>query len=421
MIFLKFIGNIYVLTFKLIKLKSLNSNVCIHIGIFNSIHFSRFILKLTSLDDDNHVITQSTLHSIPNQDLLNLSLDKKSKVFLVFNKYFFFDFLYYTYRIECGKIPLFIKIIARMRRSSILDLNNHTKKVLMQFFNRDCSIFAHQLQSSGYLLVSVLNQTNFLPKRLIYICYGSDINFFKSSSVDEKNIISFLNLTSHALVECVRDEKLIRFYNSKIQISPIFPNSWINLDNIFSYHKDSYAKQRKDIIVVKAYSDFLGRSQNILDVIFQLKDLLSTYEIYFISANAHFREYTIIPLMNLTDLNYTIFDTLEPEQLYDLLVQSRTFISCSLSDGLGTLNLEAYLLGNVVITADSSQISTYINDEDYVLNYEHNDTVRLKALLLDSILNLKTPVQNRLKIDSVFNSLRDSETARIKWLKKLDK
>jgi hypothetical protein len=375
-----------------------------------------------SLETNNfHVIVQSESHSIPHKDLLNVALDLNSKVYFFYDKNFPLDYFFHFYRNSSSKLPIVIRFLPYIRRIVIVNRRFVTKQILIKLNHENCYIFAHQLQSSGYLLNLVALDLDFNPKKLFYINYGSDIYFFQHNLVDKQKIGTFLSKVTHALVECPRDSDLVKSFNSNIEIGPIYPNSFIDLAKMYSILNCNLKMQRKNLIVVKGYSDFLGRAQVILDAVFMLKDILKDFEICFVSTDREFREKSLIPLMDITGINYTYTASFElsEEEFHNLLISSKIYISASLSDGIATSSLEAFLLGNIVLTADSSEIAYFVNDPASLYLYKYYDVEGLRKSIIKAIENLDSRPDNLIKIDELFKTLKELEMKRIAWINSL--
>ena len=419
---LTLVRNLIVLRSKKLDIVNLNSTLSIHVGLINSVHFSRFIVKIHEIVDSPHVIIQAAEHSIPSENILDLALTRNSNIYFVYNKRFFLDYIYNSFYSKSSKpLPFYIKLIPLLRKGKYISQEKSLIELLLAINRKNLIIYAHQLQSAGRLLYSVLQDINVTPKKLVYLCYGSDIYFFQHNSLEKSRISNFLNIVTHALVECSRDSVLIKSFNNNIDVGPIFPNSWINYDDLDLRQKNFLGKQKKKQIVVKGYQDFLGRVQSILDAIIILKDRLKDFEFIFLSTSPEFRHKTLIPLMDFSELTYKAYSYFElsSDQTYDLLCESKIFIASSVSDGIATTNLEAYLLGNIVLYSDSSQFSEYVSGNNRIYSYKHWDIEEIKNSLIQAITHENEACSSSIDISKSLDSLKSLEIIRIKWLQDL--
>ena len=179
----------------------------------------------------------------------------------------------------------------------------------------------------------------------MYSSWGSDIFMPSILNIEEKDLSKVLRRLDYLITDCKRDFHMAERLGFKNKYLGVFPGNG-GVDFIRNLGKPKLANG----ILIKSYQDSIGRGDKIALAISKIKEELSSMKIFFVGASNH-------PIYDLlsTWSNVKIYDRLKPldqHSLFKIYNQSIIYLSCSLSDGMPNMLIEAMGFGLLPIQSN---------------------------------------------------------------------
>jgi hypothetical protein len=332
--------------------KSMHPKKVLVVGMFDSIHFARWINQFKEINSIEILLFPSKKFRILNTELKKVVSDSKNikiankKDFLPCFTIGYIDFLKFE----------FLKNFKY--RFSLISRSKSLNKVILE--NRPEIIHAIEIQGAGYLVMNALGQIKFKCKTIL-TNYGSDIFYFSKKKEHLAEIKKCLNFFQFYSAECQRDYEIALSCGFTGKFMPIVPNAGGILQQELDFPVISASKRTK--IAVKAYGGEFGLGETALEICERI--LLKNYpnEFYFYSVTDD-----LLPkVLKLKECfpSQIYFSTVSKKLPYDEMIElfreSRCYLGMSKSDGISTSFLEALSFGAYPIQTDTSCASEWID------------------------------------------------------------
>lgn len=206
----------------------------------------------------------------------------------------------------------------------------------------------------------------------IYSSWGSDVYYFEKLNIEEKVFRQILQRINFLISDCNRDYEIVKKMGFKNQFLGVFPGNG-GID--FPIDQSQLTEpQDRDVIVIKAYSEGVGRGIEILKSFdSKLIDLLMKFNIVLFGANQEVFDF-IEKNAQLKKLNLTIYSKdkhIPNDALLRIMNKGYLYIANSLSDGLPNALLEAMGMGCFPIQSNPGNVMTEIiqhGDNGFLIN-----------------------------------------------------
>lgn len=221
-------------------------------------------------------------------------------------------------------------------------------------------IHALEIQHAGYLLLGVLKGVD-QSVRIVVTNYGSDLYWFARFPAHAKKIRELLKSTDFYGAECQRDLDLARKYGFNGQFLNVVPNAGgIQIEQTRRHFEEQRTSARS-IILIKGYTNFVGRAQDILLRLNSVHDDLSNARLVVYSSTIHARfiVWWLRRVRGFTNIESLPKRSLSHEQMLRLFSQARLYVGFSKSDGISTSMLEAMSLGCIPLQTDTACIDEW--------------------------------------------------------------
>lgn len=303
-----------------------------------------------------------------------------------------------------------------------LVLRGWVRQSLLKFRLRAIAVdivHALELQHAGYLIANVLRDRQVDRPKIVLTNYGSDLFWFTRFTPHRERLEELLAIADVYSAECTRDIGLARQYGFAGTTLQVLPTAG-GLDIASSRGEQAQvpAAARK-LLLIKGYTNFVGRAQDILREISDRANAFEGWEIVVYSSTFHARMLCWWMRRKQRGLNIRAIKkkALSHTQMMELFSKSAAYLGFSRSDGISTSFLEALSTG-----AYPLQTSTACVDEwrekgavFHSLDIERpGDAVEnLLAVLNDVDLRQRAMrinfevAQQHLNVDEIADAFRD--------------
>lgn len=380
-----------------------SSSSVVFIGFLNSIHFERYVIDVAKNVPKRFFILGGSNYTIPTKRLLNKINEPKSNITFIPRWRFFVDYFVQNYGTY-----LLVRVVRKLLQR-FMDKDLHLRGEIKYTYDlitqlRPKIVHFFEMQHAGYLLddSGILIKKDFL---LYYTNYGSDIKWFINFDAHKVKMRHILSIVDVVFCESSNDQNLVRQLGYNNVFAQIRLNSVINREYVESFQIEKDHTKRK-IIAIKSYNEFMGRANIVLSSLFNIRNDIQDYELVFYSCSNDFA-IQIDDLLHLTNLRYKIFinTQISNRDLLNIFCKSILSLSTSISDGVGTSNIESALCGAYVITSNNSSIHEYLENDCFTSNIDWYDVAAfsneiLRVLKSPSVLSSKS-IKNREKIKRI--------------------
>ena len=175
----------------------------------------------------------------------------------------------------------------------------------------------------------------------VYSAWGNDLYFRKQNTKDLNDIKATLPNIDFMFADCTRDFYLARDLGFKGKYLGTFPTGGgYVLETTLPYIKNFV---EKDCLVIKGYQGKLGRCNNVLEALLEIKDEVADMKIVLFAVNDEVIKYSRdLGLLNWN--NFEIKPFLTHHEVLKLMGSARIYIGNSISDGLPNTLLEAIIM-----------------------------------------------------------------------------
>ena len=321
--------------------KSEQIKTIIVVGMLDSIHVARWMESVKHLPY-RYVLFPSSPHRRVHP-LLRSLIDSNSQVSIIQLSSF----------LRMFALPLWIldRFFANQLRALIL------RRCIV----RDGVSLVHaiELQNAGYVSRRACED---LDVPLYVTNWGSDIYWFSRFKRHEIELKKLMKRANYYSAECLRDHALARELGFGGEFFPVVPNAGgINPDLLSQLVATPTSKRR--VVVVKGYTNFVGRADVALDAIRLLGTQLIGYEIVVYSATLRAQQ-LVRRIRRSTGINIRSIPKkkLSHNEMIALFSSARVYLGVSDSDGISTSMLEAMATGCFPIQTTTACVEEWIED-----------------------------------------------------------
>jgi hypothetical protein len=298
------------------------------VGMVDSPHFVHWLRQFKDSDIDFYVFP-STPNRRVHIELLDLAGDKSSKCRVTIAT----NVCRYSLVIWLADVLLRGLVRSSLLRSYIRQTNPGI-------------VHALEMQHSGYLASAALSHLKSQP-RLMVANWGSDIYWFQHKKRHRKKLITLLSRADAYSAECHRDVTLANDLGFKGQILPVVPNAGGIDIRATSMIARAVPTSQRMLILIKGYTNFVGRAQRILSELPNIRHEISDFKIVVYSATLRARM-IVWYLRNFRGVDNILAipkRRLTHSEMLNMFSIARIYVGFSLSDGISTSMLEAMALG----------------------------------------------------------------------------
>jgi hypothetical protein len=225
-----------------------------------------------------------------------------------------------------------------------------------------------EMQHGAYLALDAMKLVYRGQKRPTFVVtnYGSDIFWFQHFKRHLKKIRDVLNCTDLYLTECTRDIVLARDHGYTGRALWCGPNGGGFDFESSSLKNISLDISKRQLIVVKGYTAFVGRAQVPIRVLRRMQ-LPPDISVLVYSANLKARIMVQFARSSGTNIVARPKRYFTHDEMLQIFSQARIYIGHSLSDGISTSFLEALATGAYPIQTDTACVSEWA-DKGFVFS-----------------------------------------------------
>jgi glycosyltransferase involved in cell wall biosynthesis len=318
--------------------------------------------------------------------------------------------------------PPYMKLLALPFSALDIVLGNRLRsRVLRRLMSNQAFDVVHavELQHAGYLVLGAGLQQNELP---LYVTnWGSDIYWFRQFPRHREKIVALLKLADVYSAECSRDINLAREMGFTGVVRPIIPNSGgIDVNRL---PVASEPPSHRRTIIIKGYTQFVGRALVALRACELIAEQLTGYEVLIYSASpaARFRA------LKLRFAHRVKVRIIKKRTSHDDMLRhfsrSRVYMGISLSDGISTSLLEAMATGCYPIQTGTGCADEWLSaGSGSIVSPDSPEEVaqHLREALTNDELVDEAAIINRARIEEKANSTSVSSIARMFYSRKPD-
>ena len=280
-------------------------------------------------------------------------------------------------------------------------------------------VHAVELQHAGYLVLGAGFHRN---ESLLYVTnWGSDIYWFRQFPRHRDKIVALLKLADVYSAECSRDVDLAREFGFTGVVMPVIPNSGgIDLSRL---PVASEPPSRRRAIIIKGYTQFVGRALVALRACELIAEQLTGYEVLIYSASplARFRA------LKLRFVHRVRVRIIKKRTSHDDMLRhfsrSRVYMGISLSDGISTSLLESMATGCYPIQTGTGCADEWLSARSgSIVPPDSPEEVarHLREALTNDELVDAAAITNRATIAERANSTAVSSVARAFYATRID-
>jgi glycosyltransferase involved in cell wall biosynthesis len=351
--------------------KSEGIETIIIVGMLDSIHVARWIESVKDLPY-RYILFPSSPHRRVHPVLKTL-INSSSQMSVIQLSIF----------LRALALPLWIldQFLANRLRSFIL------KKIIVK--SGASLVHAIELQNAGYVSRRACGD---LDVPLYVTNWGSDIYWFSRFKKHQLELKKLMKRADYYSAECRRDHDLARGLGFVGEFFPVVPNAG-GLDQNLLLELVTIPPSERRIVLVKGYTNFVGRADVALDAIRVLGTGLAGYEVVVYSATLRAQQ-MVRRIRRTTDINIRSIPKkkLSHREMIELFSSARVYLGVSDSDGISTSMLEALATGCFPIQTTTACVEEWIEDNVtglFVSDIDMNLIAELitKALSDDSLVD----------------------------------
>ena len=208
-------------------------------------------------------------------------------------------------------------------------------------------IHALELQHAGYLVADVLRHHQGERPKVVLSNYGSDLFWFTRFPPHQKRLEELLAIADIYSAECSRDIDLARQFGFTGTTLHVLPTAGgLEIASTTGERVQSPAAVRT-MVLIKGYTNFVGRAQDILREISKRADAFENWEIVVYSSTLHARMLCWRMRRRHRNLNIRAIKkkALSHTEMMQLFSKAAAYLGFSRSDGISTSFLEALSTG----------------------------------------------------------------------------
>lgn len=267
-------------------------------------------------------------------------------------------------------------------------------------------IHSFEMQSCSYPILATMNKYSKIT--WIYSCWGSDLFFYKDIPFHFDRIKKVLKRVNYIHTDCERDFFLAKKLGFKGVYLGVIPGG--TGYNIEKLKKLRQPIEDRKIILLKGYQHIFGRALTVIKALENIQEKIKNFEVIVFGAHQ-----PIIDYVEESKLPFKVFNinSLEHEEVLELMGKSLLYIGNNISDGLPNTLLEAIVMGAFPIQSNPGGASAEIivDSENGYLIEEPENIKEIQNFILSAIDNFdllkKAQVLNynitASRLDSDFN------------------
>ena len=325
------------------------------IGMFDSIHFARWLEQFSDEEIDVYLFPSSP-HRRIRPELLSLLKTPSVASFYLFRWHRLSLFVW-----------LFDLVLSGALRGYILSL----------FLRSKSPDIAHaiEIQGAGYALLTALRLPRTPKSRVVVTNYGSDLFWFGRFPKHRRRISELLSLTDLYAAECNRDLELARDFGYAGSFHTVHPNAG-------GFQKDALnspliGRSERNLIAVKGYHGWAGKAVLGLRAIAKDKELYQGHKIVVFSANAR----TVLSAIGLRifskmDISFHRKGSLSHKEMLELFSSAIIYVGISETDGISTSMLEAMSQGAIPVQSGTSCCDEWFVDSGAIIARNDLESIR---------------------------------------------
>ena len=254
-------------------------------------------------------------------------------------------------------------------------------------------IHALELQHAGYLSHSALKRVG--PVCPLFVTnWGSDLYWFKRKPRHAAKLVGLLQASDFYSAECERDVEMAMHMGFAGRVLPVLPNAGgIDLVATKKLCEETPTTSR-DVILIKGYTNFVGRAQRLLRKLPMVSSELTGYEVVVYSATLHAR--LIAWYLRVTGKFENVKTikkrALTHDEMLRLFARAKAYVGFSLSDGISTSMLEAMATGCVPLQTSTACINEWIQRGASIVSLDPSKPA-------DALAKLVAVVNNQADLD----------------------
>jgi glycosyltransferase involved in cell wall biosynthesis len=347
-------------------MKSTNKPVVVVVAMLDSIHVARWLNIAKDLDYV-FVLFPSSPHRRIHSGVKRLLSDPPTRMQFHLSRHM---------RVFSLVFWLLDRFLDNQIRAKLL------KKLVIK--SKASIVHAIEFQNSGYLARRACED---LQIPLYVTNWGSDIYWFQKFPKHRQEIRSLLERSDYYSSECLRDQSLASEYGFKGTFFPVVPNAGgLNLDMLSAFNPTKTSSRKK--IMIKGYTNFVGRADLAIESLVLLKNELRNYEIVVYSATYKARLLSFaIRHKHKIDIRCIPKKHASHEQILSLFQESRIYVGISQSDGISTSMLEAISMGCFPIQTSTSCANEWMNDNQSGILISLPTSDSIATAIKESLLN----------------------------------
>jgi len=220
-------------------------------------------------------------------------------------------------------------------------------------------VHAIELQNAGYVARRACEH-NSIP---LYVTnWGSDIYWFSQFEKHKSELRLLMERANYYSAECRRDHHLASEMGFEGTFFPVVPNAG-GIDGGLLIESLMTPPSERRIILVKGYTNFVGRADVVLDAVRLLGAELKGYEVVVYSATLKAKR-LVNNIRRTSEINIRSIPKkkLTHKEMISLFSSSRVYVGVSNSDGISTSMLEAMATGCFPIQTTTACVDEWIEN-----------------------------------------------------------
>ncbi len=223
-------------------------------------------------------------------------------------------------------------------------------------------VHSFSLQLSCIPIIGIMKK--YKNVKWIYSSWGSDVYYYKSIGVKEADFVEVIKRMNYYISDCLRDENILRQKGYLNEFLGVFPgNGGVDINEDFIT-----TPEKRKIILVKGYNDFIGRGKYILKAIEKIDiSYFEGLEILIYGGDDEIKE-IINNSKNFKNLNFKFYkrdEYIDNVALIEIMGKSIMHIGNSKSDGIPNAMIEAMAMGAFPIQSDPGGATSEIIKDGY--------------------------------------------------------
>lgn len=205
-------------------------------------------------------------------------------------------------------------------------------------------VHALELQHAGYALATALKGLQNQRPKVALTNYGSDLFWFRKFPSHERRLRDLLQIADVYAAECQRDldiAKSMGFSGHTLSVLPTAGGVDLPSESIVG------DVQSRRLILIKGYTNFVGRAQDVLSAVARRSREFDDWEIVVYSATLRARVQCAWITRRHRNLNLRTIakKKLSHREMLELFGMAAAYLGFSRSDGISTSFLEALTFG----------------------------------------------------------------------------